>query len=110
MTDPHPLVFEKNQKPGVGGRVFSFDRSHALRGNEFRDALRQLPEAERGAPLATFPRRSVGTIDLFVLPYNASPYAAAKLLRVHHLMRVRVIEFCEIYLKHPIAKAFTQGA
>ncbi len=40
------------------------DRSHALRGNASRDALRHLPEAERGASLATFPRRSVGTIKI----------------------------------------------
>ncbi len=38
-------------------------RSHALRGNASRDALRHLPEAERGASLAAFPRRSVGTIN-----------------------------------------------
>ncbi len=32
------------------------------RGNASRDALRHLPEAERGASLETFPRGSVGTI------------------------------------------------
>ncbi len=32
------------------------DRSHALRGHASRDALRHLPEAERGASLAAFPR------------------------------------------------------
>ncbi|QEO79434.1 hypothetical protein ELZ14_18395 [Pseudomonas brassicacearum] len=32
------------------------DRSHALRGHASRDALRHLPEAERRASLAAFPR------------------------------------------------------
>ncbi|OOG80833.1 hypothetical protein B0E42_26285, partial [Pseudomonas sp. A25(2017)] len=35
-----------------------FDRSHALRGNASRDALRHIPEAERGASLAAFPREA----------------------------------------------------
>ena len=40
----------------------SLDRSRAQQRNASRDALRHLPEAERGASLVAFPRRSVGTI------------------------------------------------
>ncbi|MDR6957139.1 hypothetical protein J2W43_001115 [Pseudomonas brassicacearum] len=59
-------VFSNEVRMGLPGSIIlecGFDRSHALRGNASRDALRHIPEAERGASLATFPRRSVGTID-----------------------------------------------
>ncbi len=40
--------------------VQSDDRSHALRGNAARDALR--PKSGRGASVEAFPHGSVGTI------------------------------------------------
>ncbi|MDR6961263.1 hypothetical protein J2W43_005276 [Pseudomonas brassicacearum] len=50
------------------GQVDWGDRSHALRGNASRDALRHLSEAKRGASLAAFPRGSVGTIKKVAQP------------------------------------------
>ncbi|AUO49368.1 hypothetical protein C1C98_29960 [Pseudomonas ogarae] len=60
---PHPIPARPSRRwrrwprrQGCEPIIRHVDRSHALRGNTSRDALRRLPEAERGASLAAFPR------------------------------------------------------